>query len=183
MKKTALLILAVLLGTILYGFSQTVTNISSANVPVAQTSADNSAIGDVVMSVLDLAEFRKARGDRGPNFRWVLADGAPIQGDIPGMKIAPNFEGRYPRGFSKTPVPDMASGEDGRVGTTIGQSIQKHRHSTTWGTRGVNPNDGVPRAAVERDNDNHMVASSDETGGAETRPNSTIMYFYIKVRR
>lgn len=197
MKKLTLLMLIMVAGTLFYGCTQPAVNSSTPNTNAAQQPAsapaagepsaaaadDKSAIGDVVMSVLDIDAFRKMRGDRGPKFRWMPADGSPMQGDIPGMTNLPDFQGRYPRGYSKTAVSDLAAGETGNVGTTVGQSIQKHKHDTVWGKSGLDSNDGNPYGPVfQGGNAGTGTEISGETGGIETRPNSVVMYFYIKVR-
>lgn len=148
-------------------------------------ATDNSNIGDVVMSVLSIAEFRKVRGDKGPNFRWYAADGKPLPVTVGTLKVAPDFQGRYPRGWSPTAIPNPAAGETGAVGTNIAQAIQKHEHTTTWGMSGFDNDDDQGRAAAVfrgANFGNGMETTNKSGGGDETRPNSVVMYFYIRVR-
>lgn len=161
------------------------TNTTTAPADNTTAAADNSSVGDVVMSVLGLAEFRRNRGDNGPNYKWYPSNGDPMPVDVGGLKNSPNFQGRYPRGASVEQIPDLATGENGAVGTTVAQAIQNHKHTTTWGMSGFD-DDGDPgrKAAVFQGANmgNGTETTSLSGGGAETRPNSVVMYFYIRVR-
>ena len=149
---------------------------------VAAPSPPPAAIGDVVMSVFPLDVFRKIRGDNGPNFAWFPCDntdlaGTPLQAVMP---RTPDFRGRYPRGFAAS-VPDLAAGESGGPGTTVGWTVGAHGHSVTMDIESFSHGDDEHGPVWNTRPGKHTWATSTE-GGKENRPNSVVLNFYIKVR-
>jgi hypothetical protein len=143
----------------------------------------DSAVGDIVMSVLPIDTFRKAHGDTGPNWIWYPCEGenilnTPLGGSLP--QNAPDFRGRYPRGYSSSP-PNLGPGETGAPGTSISQTLQSHSHTFRQDIEGFDHGDGEHGPVWNPRPTNHQW-QTDPTGSAETRPNSVVVYFYIRVR-
>lgn len=140
-------------------------------------------VGDIVESVYDLNTFRAKHHDGGPRFSWFECDGTDVSGTELAelMQKTPDFRGRYPRGFSPTPPPDLQPGESGAAGTAIAQEILHHGHPFTLDIEGFDHGNGE-HGPVWNDRPTKHSWDTKETGGSENRPNSLIVHFYIRAR-
>lgn len=147
-----------------------------------QTGRETPQMGDVVSSILPLEEFRKQHNDTGPDFRWYPCDGSSLSGTPLGRTLAsaPDFRGRYPRGFQQS-VPGLASGETGAAGTTIAGMVGSHSHSWTMYRSNFDHGD-TETGYVHNPTPSPQALTTGSAGGPENRPNSVVVYFYIRAR-
>jgi hypothetical protein len=149
----------------------------------------DSGIGDIVMSVLDLATFRKAHADHGPDYVWFPCDGSDISATAlgTGLPKTPDFRQHYPRGYdSPGAIPNLAPGETGAPGSVIGQRWIKHSHAVPMPVHTVQsrgPGDGSETCPTPNPQTGTNSWGTTEAGdSSENRPNSVVVFFYIRAR-
>ena len=159
-------------------------------------------VGDIAMSTLDLATFQSLRDDT-----WVLADGETyLNSDwfkITGLPNVPDFRGLYPRGKNEGRT-DSFSNPEGEV-PLAGVQPDEHREHTHafrvsfetggsrdgWGSNYGPVGDGTATGTLNPYPSNNTSFKSLGTstanpvrtsyGGAETRPKTITVNFYIKI--
>ena len=149
-----------------------------------QPARDRLGVGDIVMSPLNLQQFRAQHGG---GTAWVLCDGGRFPNSryaqIVGRPDVPDLRGRYPRGFASG-LPDP--------GGTMEDATRNHRHQF-----GDAAGLGADRWNIMRDaeggGDNFVARIGVGSGGIsttgmvdgqpdnETRPKTTIVNFYIRI--
>ena len=144
----------------------------------------DSGTGDIVMSVLDLKTFRAVRGDIGPDYIWYPCDNSPLAGTKlgPALQNTPDFRGRYPRGWDNPQsVPDRAPNESAAPGTVIGQKLLSHTHKVTIDISHFSGGDDEHGPVWNPAQDHHSWdTDSNANGSSENRPNSVVVFFYIR---
>jgi hypothetical protein len=150
---------------------------------------NNLAVGDIVMSFLRYEEFRETHGDTGEPPSWVPLNGhtrvleTPVHELIKRgregseLNVLPDFSGRYPRGVGDVPG-DPGSGKSG---DTTSDMFASHTHTVTQDIEGFDHGDGEHGPVWNPRPTTHSWTTS-AAGGAETRPKSVCVYFYLRVR-
>lgn len=152
--------------------------------PAERADLTQFRVGDIVMSVLNPDDFRTHHGDKDPPHAWFPCDGkTSLAGtELAAMLKTPDFGGRYPRGFQDD-VPDLdrEHGETGNAGTILHGEVGQHGHSLTVSTSTFD-HGGDDTGPVVADTGNKWTYPVTASGGKENRPDSVIVYFYIKAR-
>lgn len=137
-------------------------------------NVQQSTIGDVVMSVLNEAQFQAERGTG-----WVLMDGRSVIGSeyetVTGNSNIPDARGRYLRmqdhGAGVNPAGNITPGN------TQADENASHQHIVSGFQFGGGPNTGL----IWGNGGSGATFVTSASGGAETRPRTIIVNVFIRI--
>lgn len=147
---------------------------------------NNLGVGDIVMSMLPLKQFRLEHGDTDDkNPSWVECDGTDVANTHLGKMLAAHgspttndFSARYPRAY-----------DGNAAGTLLSASAPLQDHSHTVGVNywggGLTGNANVRFYSFPADGNLSTTITSSGASGAnsvENRPNSFVVHFYVRIR-
>jgi hypothetical protein len=136
-------------------------------------------VGEIKTSLLGPSEFTDRYGRA-----WVLMDGRSIVGSdysaLTGATQLPDARGKFLRMLNAGAIGDQFDPEANRhAGSYQTDELKAHKHSYTdrWGAE----NGHGQRIHLGTSTYKTTNFSTNNTGGAETRPKNIAVYFYVKV--
>ena len=146
--------------------------VSGENISADKFNSSSSQIGEIKQALLTQAEFQQLNGDC-----WVEINGQDIgtsdYAAFTGRNILPNAAGRFLRnsGGSAAPLAEVQEDEFKSHNHTITRRINTALASTTLA------------AGRSDQGSTDSNASTNFTGGAETRPKNLTVNYFIKINK
>jgi hypothetical protein len=153
----------------------------AAAINKALNEGELTPVGTIRKSMLTEEEYQQEAGDT-----WVIADGRNVVGSaytaLTGSITIPDVRGV----FTRCKAHGSAQFPEQPLGNNLQDTVKTHTHPFTWSTPnalasngGLDANSSFTKKAVNPVNRHDYTIGN--TGGAESRPKSVTLNFFIKI--